>query len=79
MALQSWEWGNPEDVAARREAHEQRQAAACAACHHLIGSTGKLGRDERRRLEAEYGARTRAAVQAAGQWPKKLPAWKETP
>lgn len=51
----------------------------CAACHHLIGSTGKLGRDERRRLEAEYGARTRAAVQAAGQWPKKLPAWKETP
>lgn len=51
----------------------------CAACHHLIGSTGKLGRDERRRLEAEYGARTRAAVRAAGQWPKKLPAWKETP
>lgn len=51
----------------------------CRACHHLIGSTGKLGRDERRRLEAEYGARTRAAVQAAGQWPKKLPAWKETP
>ena len=36
MALQSWEWGNPEDVAARREAHEQRQAAACGArIHHL--------------------------------------------
>ena len=36
MALHSWEFGNPEDVAARREAHEQRQAAACGACiHHL--------------------------------------------
>jgi len=34
--LHSWEWGNPEDVAARREAHEQRQAAACGSCtHHL--------------------------------------------
>lgn len=52
----------------------------CRACHHLIGSTGKLGRDERRRLEAEYGARTRAAVQVSGQWPKRLPIWtQETP
>ena len=52
----------------------------CAACHHLIGSTGKLGRDERRRLEAEYGARTRAAVLDSGQWPKRLPMWtQETP
>ena len=32
----SWEWGNPEDVAARREAHEQRQAAACGACIHHV-------------------------------------------
>lgn len=36
MALHSWEFGNPEDVAARREAHEQRQAAACGACIHHI-------------------------------------------
>ena len=47
----------------------------CAACHYLIGSTGKLGRDERRRLEAEYGARTRAQILANGTWPARLPLW----
>lgn len=36
MALDQWMYGNPEDVAARREAHEQRQQAACGPCiHHL--------------------------------------------
>ena len=36
MALDQWLYGNPEDVAARREAHEQRQQAACGQCiHHL--------------------------------------------
>ncbi len=49
----------------------------CRSCHHLIGSTGKLGRDERRRLEAEYGARTRARIIAAGTWPARLPMWGE--
>ena len=34
MALHSWEFGNPEDVAARKEAHAQRQEAACGACVH---------------------------------------------
>lgn len=47
----------------------------CAACHYLIGSTGKLGRDERRRLEADYGARTRAQILADGTWPARLPRW----
>mgnify|MGYP001191338856 FL=1 len=36
MALQSWEFGDPFEVAARREAHEQRQAAACGACIHHV-------------------------------------------
>lgn len=36
MAHESWEYGDPEDVAARRETHEQRRQAACGACiHHL--------------------------------------------
>ena len=36
MALESWMFGNPEDVAARREAHEQRKDAACGPCvHHM--------------------------------------------
>ena len=36
MTLHAWEFGDPFEVAARREAHEQRQAAACGACiHHL--------------------------------------------
>lgn len=47
----------------------------CRACHHLIGSTGKLGRDERRRLEVEYGARTRDRIISARVWPARLPKW----
>lgn len=36
MALETWEYGDPFEVAARREAHEQRKQAACGACvHHL--------------------------------------------
>lgn len=47
----------------------------CAACHELIGSTGKLGKAERRRIEALYAAETRAKIIAAGKWPKRLPLW----
>jgi len=39
MALESWMFGNPEDVAARREAHEQRKQAACGACVHPLDLT----------------------------------------
>ncbi|GER16704.1 hypothetical protein VCH24_17110 [Variovorax boronicumulans] len=42
-------------------------------CHYLLGSTGKLGRAERRRLEALYGAQTRATIIAMGLWPARLP------
>ena len=49
----------------------------CRTCHHLIGSTGALGREERRRLETEYGARTRAQIEADGTWPARLPRWTE--
>ncbi len=47
----------------------------CPECHHLLGSTGKLGRDERRRLEALHGARTRAVIEAARLWPDGLERW----
>ncbi len=36
MTMDQWEYGDPMEVAARREVHEQRQQAACGACiHHL--------------------------------------------
>ncbi len=47
----------------------------CKACHHLIGSTGKLGKAERRRIEELYAARARAKILADGTWPKRLPLW----
>lgn len=47
----------------------------CAACHHLVGSTGLLGRDARRALEDQYACRTRAAIVAEGLWPGSLPRW----
>lgn len=46
-------------------------------CHWLLGTSGRIARDERRALEARYGAQARAAVLAAGKWPKNLPAWQE--
>jgi len=42
-------------------------------CHALIGSTGSMTRDERRALEADYAAQTRAEIRRLGQWPKNLP------
>lgn len=48
-------------------------------CHYLLGSTGKLGREERRRLEAEYGRRTRTEIMRQGLWPAGLPLWVEEP
>ena len=41
-------------------------------CHYLIGTGGMLSREQRRELEARYGAQTRAAIRAAGLWPKGL-------
>lgn len=53
----------------------RRGFPCCRRCHELIGSTGKLGRAERRRLEDEYADRTRAKIIAYGAWPARLPMW----
>jgi hypothetical protein len=34
-------------------------------CHSIIGSSGRLSRDERRALEREYAAKTRETLKAA--------------
>lgn len=44
-------------------------------CHSILGSSGLLGKDMRRLLESKYAAQTRAAILAAGDWPKSLPLW----
>lgn len=49
----------------------------CNDCHHLIGTQRIYPKEERRALEARYAAQTRAAIQAADLWPKKLPMWSE--
>jgi hypothetical protein len=46
-------------------------------CHYLIGSTGTLGQAERRRLEEQYGVRTREAILGGGVWPARLPLWNQ--
>jgi hypothetical protein len=46
-------------------------------CHYLLGSTGTMSRDERRRLEDEYAAKARAEIVRLGVWPKNLPSWVE--
>jgi hypothetical protein len=49
----------------------------CAECHHLVGSTGRLGKAGRREYEARAARTTRALVRALGAWPATLPAWPE--
>lgn len=44
-------------------------------CHYLVGTSGQYEKAERRALEEDLGRRTRAAVLAAGTWPKRLPQW----
>lgn len=49
----------------------------CNDCHHLIGTQRIYPKEERRALEARYAAQTRAAIVAAGLWPKTLPMWRD--
>lgn len=44
-------------------------------CHWYVGTSGNLKQSERRALEADYAARTRAMVEAKGEWPARLPKW----
>lgn len=41
-------------------------------CHYIVGSTGLLGKDGRRRFEQQAGASTRETIKAAGMWPSEL-------
>lgn len=50
--------------------------AGCAKCHREVGE-GKMPRAEKRRLNKEYAASTRAEVEAKGLWPKSLPKWRK--
>lgn len=47
-------------------------------CHWLVGTSGRIPKEQRRELEELYGARTRAVIIEAGKWPKNLPLWRET-
>lgn len=44
-------------------------------CHWWIGTSGLLGRNDRRAFESRAGALTREAIRFQGQWPATLPAW----
>lgn len=47
----------------------------CGDCHHLVGSSGKLGKQGRREEEDRLGAQTRREIEARGWWPPKLQRW----
>jgi hypothetical protein len=49
----------------------------CRLCHDFVGASGSLPKAERRALEDELGAKTRAAILAAGTWPENLPKWSD--
>lgn len=46
-------------------------------CHHYVGTSGKLPKAERRRIESELAEKTRAEILRRGIWPHLLPQWKE--
>jgi hypothetical protein len=50
----------------------------CRACHSLLGGHNggsRMPKAERRALEKGLAARTRAAILAAGTWPKNIDRW----
>lgn len=46
-------------------------------CHDRMGTLGAYTREQRRALEKEFGAKTRATIVAQGLWPRGLPLWEE--
>ena len=56
---------------------DRRGWAGCAICHYLVGTSGTFPKAERRALDAEYSAKTRAEVLRLNLWPKNLPKWEE--
>lgn len=46
-------------------------------CHWVVGTSGRMPREERREFERDAGERTRARIIAAGLWPATLPRWPE--
>jgi hypothetical protein len=50
----------------------------CAACHELVGSSGKLGKQGRRLFEVVAALATRTRVIEQGLWPATLPEWRPT-
>ena len=53
------------------------QGRGINGCHFDVGSSGFLGREGRRKFEAQAGKQTRATIRDSGQWPATLPAWPE--
>ena len=49
----------------------------CPECHDAIGTQRIYPKEQRRALEAEMARKTRALIEASGQWPKNLPRWTE--
>jgi hypothetical protein len=49
----------------------------CADCHYMVGTSGRMAKEDRRALELALGEKTRAAILARGWWPKNLPMWRE--
>jgi hypothetical protein len=46
-------------------------------CHYLFDQHQLFPRSQRAAVEQQWGAETRAAIVAAGLWPKTLPLWIE--
>lgn len=49
----------------------------CPSCHRHLDQGG-MDRDMRREVEERAGIDTRAAIRAAGNWPKNLTKWEES-
>ena len=48
-------------------------------CHWIVGTSGRMKRDERRAFEAGAGSKTRALIEAMGARPASLPKWECEP
>jgi hypothetical protein len=50
----------------------------CEECHHFVGTSGSLPKEQRRELEDALAVLTRAEIRVRGMWPRTLEEWPET-
>ena len=73
LSVSGWEMMHPPNCPPCGS--QERVRFNAPGCHYLFDQHQLFPRAERAAVEQQWGAETRAAILAAGLWPKNLPEW----